>query len=292
MQIGIIGSGAIGLLFAHYLGKHHEINVYTRRESGAQLLNERGIELIFNTESLTTSLKATAKPTYEEEILFIAVKQYQLKPIVQKLKEMPKKRIIFLQNGIGHLEFFPELSKHELFVGVVEHGALKIDERTVCHTGVGVTKLAAVHGESYVHKVFENEDEYFLFKIENDFQELLMEKLIVNAAINPLTALLRCKNGQLFKNKDYQLLMEQIFKEVYCLFPFKKEETSLWNYVNSICKKTAENESSMLKDIKEGRPTEIDAIIGSLLEKAEKMKKAVPYLTFVYYAVKGLEQGN
>lgn len=290
MRIGIIGAGAVGLLFAHYLGKHHEITIYTRRENQAIELNERGMNLIYNGDCLASHLKATAKSTYDEQVLLITVKQYNLQDVIEKLKEMPRKTIIFLQNGIGHLKFFSKLAHHELFVGVVEHGALKIDDRTVHHTGVGMTKFAAVHKESYLHKAFDQKDPCFPFQVEEDFHQLLMEKLIVNAAINPLTAILNCRNGELIHNKHYQVLMHSIFKEVYDVAYFKKDEQTLWNHVQSICEKTAKNESSMLKDIKAGRQTEIEAIIGSLLVKAETKGKAVPYLTFIYHAVTQLER--
>ena len=57
----------------------------------------------------------------------------------------------------------------------------------------------------------------------------------------------------------------------------------------TICKTTGENESSMLKDILNGRKTEIDGIIGVLIHKAKQEDKPAPLLQFMYRAIKGME---
>jgi 2-dehydropantoate 2-reductase len=60
--------------------------------------------------------------------------------------------------------------------------------------------------------------------------------------------------------------------------------------VLKICKNTANNRSSMLKDIEAGRLTEIEAILGYLLDEAAKQKKHAPQIETLYYLIKGKEQ--
>jgi 2-dehydropantoate 2-reductase len=45
----------------------------------------------------------------------------------------------------------------------------------------------------------------------------------------------------------------------------------------------------MLKDIETGRKTEIDAILGFLLEEAQKQEKQAPIIKNLYLLVKGKE---
>lgn len=54
--------------------------------------------------------------------------------------------------------------------------------------------------------------------------------------------------------------------------------------------KTTLNKSSMLKDMEAGRPTEIDAILGYIIEEAKKKKQSVPIANAVYLMIKGKER--
>lgn len=48
----------------------------------------------------------------------------------------------------------------------------------------------------------------------------------------------------------------------------------------------------MLKDIEEGRETEIDAILGYILKEAEMKKMSAPYTESLYCQIKGRERGK
>ena len=53
----------------------------------------------------------------------------------------------------------------------------------------------------------------FEVSIVEDVQPVVWGKLIVNAAINPLTALLRVKNGELLANPPARALMGELASE-------------------------------------------------------------------------------
>jgi 2-dehydropantoate 2-reductase len=80
-------------------------------------------------------------------------------------------------------------------------------------------------------------------------------------------------------------MMRQLFEEISPLF--NGSETD-WERIIEICKRTGKNRSSMLKDIEEGRETEIDAITGVILEKASLKNHLVPLNQFLFNSVKGL----
>ena len=102
------------------------------------------------------------------------------------------------------------------------------------------------------------------------------QKLVVNVCINPLTALLRVQNGELISNPFFYQMMEQVFQEV--AFLVKKE--IVWQMVRHVCERTSRNTSSMLADVRANRQTEINAIIGYVLEEAKKQQRPVPTLQF------------
>ncbi|GAA0331067.1 2-dehydropantoate 2-reductase [Bacillus carboniphilus] len=291
MKVAIIGGGAIGLLFASYLSKKHEVTIYTRTKEQAKMLQEKGLSLI-NQQDETQIIKLSSFPMdqmnqVDSDIVIVAVKQYHLNDLMDHLKSIRNSSLLFLQNGMSHLSYLDTLPAESIFVGVVEHGAQRIDPITVKHTGLGVTRFGLWKGGLSFEEE-ELSEEGFPFVLQANPTLMLKEKLLVNCVINPLTALLQVPNGQLVDNPYYYQLFQVVFEEgVHALHMSSKEQ--LFNKVEQICRKTAQNHSSMFKDLQVGRKTEIEAIVGSVLEEAKKNKSRVPTLEFLYNAIKGKE---
>ena len=117
---------------------------------------------------------------------------------------------------------------------------------------------------------------------------MLLKKLVVNAVINPLTAILRVKNGELITNPHYYLLVQLLFKEIEQSLQLQNSKGHFENVI-AVCEKTAKNHSSMLRDLEENRPTEVDAILGYILEKAAEREIDTPMISSFYHAIKGKE---
>ncbi|GLB61216.1 2-dehydropantoate 2-reductase [Cytobacillus sp. NCCP-133] len=294
MKIAIIGGGAIGLLFANYLSEHHDIRIYVRSSSQAIKLRSQGLTFVRDGKQNKSLVKAELFSGWkgEEELTIIAVKQYSIPDVVSSIQKVNPVRplsMLFLQNGMEHLKWISNIQTKRLFVGSVEHGALKIGPDTVEHTGVGVTKLAAIKGDAaFLKAISEPEFDHFPFVFRDDYRKMLAEKLIVNSVINPLTAVLRVRNGELLDNQYYFRLFLNLFEEASMVLGLSNKEAAL-EHVKSVCKSTGNNRSSMLKDIEAGRPTEIDAILGYILKEANDRKMAVPYSESLYCLVKGKE---
>ncbi len=293
MKIGIIGAGSIGLLFASYLSKEHQVTLYCRTEIQAKTINEKGVVLKQKDSEKHISLKAKGSAFPEEEDLYIiAVKQYHLQNMEQIFCRIsPDIPLIFVQNGLGHLSIIDSLNHKTVYLGITEHGALKDDCRTVNHTGKGTTKIAVYRGnEDSLQKLAQElTGDQFPFLAEDSWKDMLYGKLIVNAVINPLTAILKVKNGELIQNDHYYQLLKLIFDETADVLKISGRDEMLARVVR-VCRQTGENESSMLRDVLSGRQTEIDGIVGFLLKKAQEEMIPVPHLQFVYHCIKGMEQ--
>jgi 2-dehydropantoate 2-reductase len=219
------------------------------------------------------------------------VKQYQLHTILQKITDSSttKGSLLFLQNGMGHLEELAKLPNENIFVGSVEHGALRLNENTVQHNGVGVTKVAVYKGDStQLQSILANNLDSFPFVFEEDYYQMLLKKLIVNSMINPLTAILQVKNGQLIENPQYRLLLSELYEEVAEVLKLDKIH-DYWEHVLSVCHNTALNQSSMLKDILNHRETEVDAILGFLIKMAKLSGRNAPLIQTYFHLIKGKE---
>jgi len=189
------------------------------------------------------------------------------------------------------LKFIENLSHETIIVGVVEHGALKEKTNYVHHTGEGLTRLAIFRGnEQFVGPIIHRLNTIpFPFIFEKDYLEMVFGKLIVNAVINPLTAILKAKNGELMLNSHYLHLVHLVLDEVVRILDISDRER-IFMRIKTICENTASNQSSMLKDILNHRQTEIDGIIGGLLNMAETKDLKVPVLQFLYHSIKGMER--
>lgn len=293
MKLGIIGGGAIGLLFASFLAQENTVTVYTRSREQAQKLQKDGITYIGKSgqKKVSVNSKALSEGLENENFLIIAVKQYDLSEVLAKVSD--DSSLLFLQNGMGHIGRMEELKNKNIYVGAVEHGALKEDSATVIHTGIGATKVGVYKGEQSILAEFISmaSAKEFPCLREDNWLGTLYSKLLVNAVINPLTAVFNVPNGELIKNDYLKMTMRTLFNEVATAINIADAESG-WGKIVSICSATAENRSSMLKDLDEGRRTEVDSILGFVLSKAAQSGKYLPVCSFLYNGIKGMEKSR
>lgn len=287
MNIHIIGAGAVGLFFAAEWGSRHHVTIQTRTKAQQQQLDRDGICLIENNKALTFPAQTAKSAPPGTDLIVAAVKQYHLREVLHDLPSAPS--LLFIQNGLSHLSVIQQLPFSTIYAASVIHGVVKTDERTVQVNGRDRTKIARVKGgdQTIIQQL---STPAFPFQWEVDVYEMLVDKMAANAVINPLTALLNVRNGELTENSEYRAAVEALCAEVASVFPFKAKE-AVTQSVFGVCGKTAANESSMLRDIKAGRPTELEAIVGAVLDEAEQKGVHTPAFSLLYHLVKGKTAG-
>ncbi|MBO8176422.1 MAG: 2-dehydropantoate 2-reductase [Bacillus sp. (in: Bacteria)] len=293
MKIGIVGSGALGLLFATYLSELHEVFLFTKRKEQADIINEKGIERIFqNKKKYVEVLAFPINKMIRQglDLLIVTVKQYHLTEMIEYFQTHAHIPTLFVQNGMKHLELLKQLPHPQLYIGTVEHGALRLSDNAVRHTGIGKLNVAVFRGDrNILEKLCERPIPNFPVIIVENGTEMLLKKLAVNALINPLTAVLQVRNGQLISNKHYFHLMNQLLNEFVAVFP-NFHLLTLLEHIVHICQTTSANRSSMLQDLERGRKTEIDGIVGYILDEAKKKEIQVPLFETLYWMIKGKEE--
>lgn len=329
-RITVIGGGALGLLLCSRLalsGQKTELIVRTRRQrdelrhSGLTLVDgeERhrieaggtgllGVQAAEDAEANSGengTTGATMPDPLHSHYVVLAVKQTAITPELVRLMERisgPDSWIVCLQNGLGHVEKLLQLvDLNQLWLSVTTEGALRISPAEVAHTGKGMTWLGSpvetVSPEALAkQKKWLNclELAGFRTSLSKNITSRVWQKLLINAVINPLTAILQVTNGELPSRQDAYLLMRMLFEESEELAAKLKIELAadVWEQILDVCRRTAGNRSSMLQDITAGRRTEIEAISGELLRRAEEVGHPMKVTETVYRLVKALDDRN
>jgi 2-dehydropantoate 2-reductase len=313
VRIRIVGAGALGLHFTSKITTTKaQVELITHTQNQSDLLTMRGLmavdanmERLFPVQAYTvTSSKYAADLLEPVDWLFLMVKQKDVTRSLLKqllLLSTEETRVICFQNGIGHIEVLKQgFPVNRLYAAITTEGALKISEHSFRHTGRGTTWFGRIEETNYDLAEWDDQEiKLQSMLIEAGFEVFLSKKIInniwnkllINASINPLTAIFQINNGALLESVYMRDLMRALFEEGCLVAGYAKIEIAdnLWEQLVKVCERTAENQSSMLKDLIEGRTTEIDWINGALLQLANEYKFALPTHQTVYQMVKYLE---
>ncbi len=293
VKVVVIGAGAIGMLVASFLSMDHQVTLVTRRSQQAEQLNRHGLKRVnldqtIHHSTITASLKLPLMNA--NTIVIVAVKYGQLQSIYPLLNSLPKQiPLLFLQNGLAHFEEALTLPQNTIAFGSCQFGAQKENDHTVIHRGAGVLKIAVERGsKEQFSTLLKNKNPKFELEYAPNAEQMLFEKALLNCFINPLTAILKVKNGYLIEQEATLQILKQMYVELKNAFPKEMAKFS-FDDVKSLCEKTATNTSSMLADILNERPTEIETIAGAIIRKASKKEIKLPTLTNLYYLLKAEE---
>ena len=280
MDIVIIGSGAMGCLFAALLAPVASVALCCRSEEQAQLVRTRGMAL----EALDGQRRLQPLPAFasaDEAALPQAA--FDVAIVLVKAPDTPAAgrlaarllradgMALTLQNGLGNREALAaHVGAQRVLVGSTAQASTLLAAAEVRHAGAGVTALAP-QGEAQracaqqLQALFQAVG--MACELAEDADALLWAKLLVNAAINPFGALLRVPNGALAESADARALMAQVLDEAQAVaraLGVALPAGDQLERVLGVCQRTAANRCSMLQDVLRGRTTEIDAINGSI----------------------------
>src|SRR5262249_23951017 len=105
----------------------------------------------------------------------------------------------------------------------------------------------------------------------DDIQAALWGKVLYNAALNPLGALLGVHYGALGDDPHTRAIMDAVIDETFAVacsegvqFPWASADTYRDLFYGRLVPSTFHHRSSMLQDRERGRATEVDAINGEV----------------------------
>ena len=224
----------------------------------------------------------------------VLVKSWQTERAGNQLADCLSKDglVVTLQNGLGNDQILSRsLGPERVARGVTTIGAALLGPGHVRSSGRGEVTIEDHPHVARLTKLLR------IAKLEinivRDIQPFVWGKLMINAAINPLTALLRVKNGEMLENPQALSLMVDLARETALVaessgveLPFPIPEFE----VEKVARDTSDNKSSMLQDVLRGVPTEVDAINGAIVRTGEQNGIPTPINRAAWLLVKVLPQ--
>lgn len=278
IKILIVGSGAMACLFAARLSTAGvPIAMLGSWQEGVTAIRRFGVRMIDHDGALHTyPVQIFSDHQLLKNIPFAIalVKSYQTPRAATQLVDClsPDGLLLTLQNGIGNREQYEHyLGRERVSVGVTTTGATQIKPGMVEPAGEGPIFLSQ-HAQLDGLRKYLSQAQFQLEIIE-DAESLLWGKLVINAAINPLTALLRLPNGELLERPGTRDLLRSAALEaagVANSLGIKLPYPDPVEAVEDTARRTALNFSSMLQDVQRGTLTEIDAICGAVTRAGGK----------------------
>lgn len=191
--------------------------------------------------------------------------------------------VLLLQNGMGQEDCLQqERPDFCLLTGSSTDGVWRRDRDHLVQAGLGETFIGAARtdDEAAARALAASlQDKHWPVHFDADIRQRRWLKLAMNCAINPLTAIYRCRNGELLEKPEALATMLSVCAEVAAVMNaegMSADTDSLFNAVCAAAEKTAANISSMHADVAAGRETEISFINGYVLAKAKAHGIAVP----------------
>ena len=309
MKIAIIGPGALGTLLAASLAVKSnpkipfDLWLLDYKPERAKLLNEQGLILEKNGRQLHCKINVTADPKEigPADIIILCVKYQDVAAGLEQAAKLahPESLLITLQNGIGHLELLnTEKESPAIVLGVTAMGANMASPGHVRHAGSGLTRIGFIRSASFARSLLLAKvcnllnDCGMETAIVDDILDYVWTKLLINVGINALTAIHRCPNGELLESDDTKNKLAAAVKEgetVARAMGINLPDDPLTMTLD-VCRRTAKNLSSMLQDINNKRPTEIDSINGKIVAAGKKLGIPVPVNEELVQEVKKIEK--
>ena len=297
LRIVVVGVGAMGCLFAARLSPFADVTMlghWPRQlnalQSGLTLIERDGVR-----ETIMVRATAEARTIKSAEIALVLVKSYQTGRAAEEIRDFLAQDgvAITLQNGVGNDDMLASrLGPERVLLGSTTEGATIVDLATVRHGGKGKTILPQASGRrlELIHNFAQLlKRAGFGIELAPDVQAVVWEKLVVNAAINPLTALLDVPNGYLVSNERANSVARDAAREAAMValalgVAFAPGQAA--SRAMEVARLTKDNHSSMLQDVRKGRPTELEAITGAIRRHGQAAGIATPVNDALYDLLK------
>lgn len=293
MRIVIVGGGAIGRLFGSFLFRGgNEITLIDIDQTILGAIQEKGIGLVERDadhpeQGYDTPIRAlsSADSLTEADLVLLLVKSQSTLAAVKDVAHLISDScpLLSIQAGLGNLEVAEKIvTRQNILLGITFMTGTALSDARVRQGGLAKTYIGELDG-SFSMRLQNIADVFSRCGIETQMVKRIVGRLwcmvITYAAINPVSAILQVPNGSLISKMESITLMKRLLDEgraVATACSIELVYPDLYELLFDACEKSAHNLSSMLQDILNEIPTEVDAQNGAICRYADDFGINVP----------------
>jgi 2-dehydropantoate 2-reductase len=318
VKIAIVGAGAIGGFLGARLARAGVDVTVIARGPHLDAMREKGIRVLDTDGEWTVPIAASDDfaAMRDADVVFVTLKAHSLPPVVESIAANlgDGTAVVSAQNGIPWWYFQRHGGELEgIHLEAVDPGgnvARVIDPQRVI--GCVVYPATSLAGPGVVRHV--EGDRFSLGELDGSKSPRCVElskalvsaglkapvqprirpelwlKLLGNAVFNPLSALTRATLRDVAQSPLVATVVRAAMEEVDAVARRVGIEVpvSIDQRVKGAAR-VGNHKTSMLQDLEAGRPMEIDALTGSVVELGDRLEVPVPHLRTLYSSVKLLE---
>jgi 2-dehydropantoate 2-reductase len=318
MRICIIGAGAIGGLLAARLAANGERVTVVARGEHLRAIAANGLRLITEEGEITGPVEVASDLGALEphDLVVLAVKAHQLTPIAADMGRLAAAGalVLTMQNGIPWWYFRKHGGPHEgrslesvdpggiiaqhlpveQVIGSVVYPAAEIAAPGVIRLIEGNRFSLAELDNSASPRIQEVSRVFtaagFKAPVVSDIRAEIWTKLWGNMSFNPISALTGATLAGICAHPQGKALAADMMREAQAVgetlgirfrIPLEKRIAG--------AQAVGEHKTSMLQDVEAGRATEVDALVGSILELGAVAEVATPAIAAVYGCMRLLD---
>lgn len=299
MKTYILGTGGVGGYFGAKLAVTGADVTFVARGDHAEAIKKDGLlvktvdgNLEVKPAKVITSIDHITDP----DLILYCVKTYDTHKVASELKKVvtPKTNIITFQNGVDNdLKIKNIIPNASVYPGVAYIISKKSSPGTISQTG-GACKM--VFGDRTGQNPPSLEVVYKLMLEANincvltdQINLELWRKYIFIVPFAGMTTHIGMPIGQIRDNPELYETYQSCLREIIQLASLEGVALPLDIYEQTLAltQKTApDSKSSLLHDLENGRPTELETIIGTALELSHKHGLVVPTIEMLYHSIK------
>ena len=296
-RVGIIGAGAMGTLFGFHLASTCDVTMLDSNRATLEEIGKSGLS-VNDAPARSVRIARSPRDLFGSTVIFLFVKAVDtlraLRPFAGELN--PATPIVSLQNGVGNEDAIKAAlgGAVPVVLGITTESSLttspgRVRSSEEGHTIIGSGGASPATSRSVAELLTESG---LRTAVVYDIRPHLWGKLIANAAINAVSALLDCNAGAIPLDPNASRLSEALAEEAAAVaaalninLPFANP----WQYVTEVIAVGADSKSSMAFDLDSGHPSEIDHINGAVCAAGRRTNVETPYNDAMVRLVKAKE---
>lgn len=319
MKFLIVGAGAVGAYIGAMMSRQgYDITLHARGPH-LRAMQEKGVRVISADDDFVAHprLIADLKDAGPIDVVFLCVKAHGLPPLAEQLAPVlgPETAVVSTQNGIPWWYFqddggplagtrlervdpggaVSQAIEARRVIGSLVYFSTEIIEPGVVKHNEG-TRMSLGEPDGSRSERIKKIAEALIASglrapVTTHLRNEIWVKILGNVAFNPISALTGATLAQILTNHETTNLVRNIMQETEELTDKLgvKMQVSIEQRMAGAAK-VGEHKTSMLQDLEAGRPLELEAIVGAVLEVGERIGLPMPHTRSVYACTKLLAE--